>query len=246
MNDELFERYLSGDLSADEVEQLEARLLADEALAAELTAFVQAQAAIEVAGNAVLKEKLLAGSPDTEQQDPSRRLKRLWIPLAAAAAIVLLVVLLLPGKSPTPDALFDAYYERPEGVMIRGDRDSLNVVWKVAAEAYAGNDFATAEAQYELLIGTDFSRQGQCAYYAAICELEQNKTEEADVHFQSSYLSGSQLSAKVTWYRALGRLKAGKVDQARSILTGITQDTTHDYYLEAQELLKSLPASTTE
>ena len=135
MNTELLYAYLDGELNPEEAARLEARLAADPALAAELAALRQIDAALDaLPGHEVtddFTERVVAVAR------PRRGiLLRLGLPLAAAAALAL-AVFLPPADEPAP--LADAPTFTTE--------EHLDYVWEADGETFGSLSLNELEGQ---------------------------------------------------------------------------------------------------
>ena len=134
MNTEQLYAYLDGELNQKEAARLEARLAADPALAAELAALRQVDAALDaLPGHEVsdaFTERVAAAAR------PRRGiLLRLGLPLAAAA--LALAVFLPPADEPTP----------PADVPTFTTEEHLDYVWEADGETFGSLSLNELEGQ---------------------------------------------------------------------------------------------------
>ena len=138
---DLVGRYLDGQASAEEVAQLEARMLADAPLRAEFLACARVDAAMR---------KALQGGGAPAMLIPSRETRlpvwlNRWMPVAAAAAMLVTGFLVLSGPE------ISKRLERRDAVARFGQLDSCR--WMDPATQVLGGDGIAAGQRVELAAG---------------------------------------------------------------------------------------------
>lgn len=138
---DLVGRYLDGQASAEEVAQLEARMLADAPLRAEFLACARVDAAMRKALQSGGALAML--NPSRESRPPVWRSR--WLPLAAAAAMLLAGFLVLSSPE------ISKRLERRAAVARFGQLDSCR--WMDPATQVLGGDGVAAGQRVELAAG---------------------------------------------------------------------------------------------
>ena len=240
------DRYLRGEMAAEEKKGFEQQLDTDTGLAAELDFQRDTVAGINLDGSQSLKEQLQAVEAGLVSERTTAASKKAvhiklttWMAIAASLlTVVLLGYLLLPG-TPDTEAMFVAYYEPYPNIINPARRSGggdTETILEQAVRSYEAEDYKQAVALFEQ--GTDPS-VGHTFYQAAsylglgqsadaIPLLQQVAQEDQSVFYEAGL-----------WYLALSHLKEGNTAEAKTHLTALTE-RGNDYATEAEEVLSSL------
>jgi TolA-binding protein len=237
-NLERIDRYLSGQMEAEEKRAFDAEAVANPQLAEELALqrdmndFLRRKDRRDV-----LQSQLKDIGGDyfkTEQetakivQMPRRRM-RFMIAASAAAVIALLLVwqFLL---SPT---LYDQYAEYAP--LALAEKSATTVTdWSQTEAAFNTGDYKTAETQLNQYL-TEHPNDQLARLYLGICKMELDKLAEAQQIFQGFATADASIKDYADW---LSYLKAGDTATCQAILQEITPASS--LYGRAQDLLKNL------
>jgi tetratricopeptide (TPR) repeat protein len=231
-------RYLQGKMSPEEQADFEARFQEDLELKAEVEEQLSAYAAIRLTGLEEEKARLRQLGAAVQARPPAfaGQRPRRWLAIAAAVTLLLALSFLLWPTQPepqSPEQLFAQYYEVPAApeTMALTDTDSLMNL----AHGYfnKGKYEQATELYVELARKRD---RAEAWRYLGLSLLAQDEPLEAIQAFQHDY----ELPETTEWYRALAYLKAGKIPEAKVVLTDIINDPDHFYRDKAQELREAL------
>lgn len=237
---ELFERYLSQKMSAQERQDFEARLAGEVDLSQNLADFREAREAIDLYTEERLKsqfrEQYLAEKASVVKPLRSRR----WM-YAVAAAVVLLVAVLIGDRLLNPnltsEQLYAQNYQMPP-LNVRGEsEDPLDAISLKMDQG----DFETAIEDLQALLGdSSFQRQPAAWLRTGLSYMELKKWPlAADAFAQVD--SSSPLVHQARWFAALTALQRGQIEETKSLLEQIlTESRDVDLKTQATELLEDL------
>ncbi|WP_445731026.1 tetratricopeptide repeat protein [Mariniflexile sp.] len=234
----LFENYLLGELSKEEIIAFEARLENDSKFNEsfktykELSSFLEHKFENETISTAFQNNlKNISKAYFEKQEAPKKRFKP-W-QYAMAATIALLIGITVFNNLSTPDYGDYANYDSIS-LTVRGEQDAL---LKTAENAFNTKDYAKAEAAFKSLMVLE-KDNAELQFYRAIANLELNKFETAESLLTSLSKGQSAYKYKAIWYLALSSLKQKEYDACLEILKTIPEDA--DDYNKAQKLIKKL------
>lgn len=246
---ELIEQYLQGELKGEALANFEQQMQVDEELREE----VQAQREVhELLGDtelAALDEKLTAirgefeaaeiktDKPEAVKEVKLNPYRRLWLVAAAVLTLAIAYLGFFREQNLTGPELFTAYYEPyPADVISRANPEDVTIVEK-AILLYAEENYAEAE----FLLGVILDPDTRVYFYHGLCLLNQGEDEPALEKLTMAAIDDNsvyQMPAK--WYAALLLLRLDKPDEARELLTLISQSASGKYQNLADELLEDL------
>lgn len=240
-----FERYLNQELSPDEQTRLEDRLRNEPELGQALQTFVQAHAAIQAQGDALLKAKLIQQGHSLLARKPGqvRPMRRYWLIAAAAVVLLLLGTFLLPrffaGPASLPE-LYLAQFERPTMPMTQtrsSEEANLSAQWTEAALAFEAENYSVAVAALQSYLQS--RNDSEAFFFLGVSQLMLQQAIPAAESFQA--ISPESASyPKAQWYLALSYLQADDLSASRTQLQTIAQDSSHYRHEQAATLLKKL------
>lgn len=240
-NIERIDRYLNGQMEAEEKQAFDAEVAADAQLAAELALqkdmidFLRRkdhrsllQNELKVIGSDYFKT---TQEPAKVVQMPRRRLR--WIMAASAAAVI---ALLLVWQFLLPSNLYNKYAAYAP-LSLAEKSATTTVDWSTTEAAFNSGDYKTVETQLTQYL-SEHPNDQLANLYLGICKMELNKLEEARQIFQSFANADASMKDYADWYLALSYLKAGDETSCQQVLQAITPVSSR--YDQAQALLKEL------
>ncbi|MEN3323522.1 hypothetical protein VP395_07270 [Mariniflexile soesokkakense] len=236
----LFENYLLGNLSKEDVIAFENRLESDSKFKEsfntyiELTSFLKDKFEGEVASNAFQNNlKNISQSYFEKQEAPKKQMRfKPWL-YATAASVVLLISIVLFNNLSAPVYQDYANYDSIS-LTIRGEQDAL---LHTAENAFNNKDFAKAEEAFKSLMVLD-KDNAELQFYSAVSNIELDKFEKAEILLANLIKGQSVFKNKAIWYLALSNLKQKEFDDCLEILKTIPEGA--DDYDRAQKLIKKL------
>lgn len=240
---DLLERYAQGELSPEEREALERRIVADPEFAAEARLTAEALSALKAEAKAADKAKLAAiwqsvGSEEVHYRELQWWKKRNFLPIAAAILLLAVVgaVFLFRQTSPSPKSIFEELYKPfPAEPLVR----KRNPDYDEGMRRYRNGDYEAAAGHFRRPIGVD-SLDASRHLYLGNCALVLEDFNSAMVSFDSTALLGGPAHMDhVDWYRALTRLRMGEVALAKTMFEKIASEGG-PYAASAREALEEL------
>jgi hypothetical protein len=226
------ERYLSGEMSEQELAAFSLKLSTDEELAAEVAVMKMAresigrQAATE-AEVAELRKVMGEAAGALPQRKPV--IKQLWFRLAGAGVAAALALLLWLNW-PQDGTLYHQYAEHPRLAMVqRGNDDGPDLVIALEA-AFNGEDYLNAGQLIEDYAAAN-GWNSELRLFAGICQLEQQQYSAAEEQFSLLYQGESANKWAGAWYLALTYLQAAEAGNKSA-------------YRQCEQVLREIPAGT--
>lgn len=242
----LLDKLLNGTASEPEQQELEEAAKTNSALADALAEHLHARATIRVAGEAALKDKLMAAWEEeeekTEKPIPEIQPYRRWVALAAMLiGAVLLFYFLRPSSVGQTDYLA-SYVNVPPTVTMRGvESNELTSKWIEGETAYQKKNYLEAiEVFEELKLQPQLANhQGKLSIMLGLSYLQSRKYPKAIQTF-TAVQKDNPLFEEAEWLLGLTHLKAGQQKEARRVLDRIANAMSHFKKEEAGKLLKTL------
>lgn len=236
----LFEDYISGKLSKDEVLSFESRLKSDSEFEKsfntykELSGFLEHEFGNEEESTSFKDNlKSISDSYFEDKTTSKKVIKFNFYKYAVAASVALLIGFFIYNQFNNPTYNDFMTYDEVS-LTVRGSQDDIKTK---AEEAFNKKNFSEAETYFTQLLEQDNSNK-EIQLYKGITLLEQDKFDEADALFGKLSQDTSAFKNKATWYLALSKLKQKEFDECMTILKTIPEDA--DDYKQAQKLLKKL------
>jgi tetratricopeptide (TPR) repeat protein len=236
----LFENYLLGALSKEEINAFELRLETDSKFKEsfitykELSTFLEHKFENEEASTAFQNNLKNISKTYFEKQDAPKKAIRFKIwQYAMAASVALLIGITMFDNFSSPVYEDFANYNSIS-LTVRGEQDAL---LKTAENAFNTKDFAKAEAAFESLLVADKDNV-ELQFYRAVSSIELDNFEMAESALISISKGQSAYKNKAIWYLALSKLKQEEYDDCLGILKTIPEDA--EDYNKAQKLIKKL------
>lgn len=234
----LIDRYLAGELSAEERKSFEERIKNDSDFAEKVLLYrsVTENLRSNFSGQEEekrLRETLLAISEEEISGKSARVVSLRWYHWAAAASIALLAVIWFYTDTRTLPQYSQYAFHEPLALAERGD-DSLKYRAEVAFNS--GNYHQSIDYFNELLEHDPQNRELQL--YKGIGLIELGKFQDAELILNDVRNSDSVYKDKATWYLALSALKQKDYTKCKTLLEQLPEDS--EDYARAKELLKKL------
>ncbi|MFK7924182.1 MAG: hypothetical protein AB8H47_19645 [Bacteroidia bacterium] len=241
MSDEiliLLSKYLHGDLSPAEKEAIEARILAEPAVAEALKELTLSEQSIQAKGDQLLKAKLDQKGHKLMQNRPQKSLK-LWPWIAAAAAIALLFSLyfLNPfSQGPQWQEMAEAF---PLPSTPTSVRDNLDLPQKrqKGSEQYLKLQNRAAINHWRPYLQDTSDVEIQFYIGIAYWQIAQHDSAQ---YFLSQVPQASSLYQRASWYQVALCVDSKDIDCLKTQLSNISQQNGHYKQSTAQEWLKQL------
>ena len=192
------------------------------------------------------QERTLETSQEESEEKGSVFISQKKWYLAAAAAVILLIVSYVFLYRPPPSdpiAIFETYYQPYPNILkpkVRGEVPIGDTSREKAYMAYDDGDFKKAiEYFQEALTAQDDAEKDFILLYLGNCYLSMDSASAAkDILLLID--EQSNLANQAKWYLGLAYLKLEDLDNARSMLNSLTQDSTNSYYEDANQILRKI------
>ena len=234
------ELYLAGELSAQERELLEQRLLTDVALQEELNLQKEMIAFLKAKEKARLKEELNKLWAEQPQQQPISLWRKLpaWTRIAAVLLpIALLAALFFLFPQVNKEELLAEHLAKPYPItVVKGAPLEEDSLYRLATIAYQQDDFTSSALHFQALF--NFSGKEEHAFYWGLSLLYQKPSDPAAAlqALDNVFKNTSLYTEQARWYAALAALKMEDEEKASYYLKQMS-GARHWKAKEARELL---------
>ena len=245
---QLIDRKLSHELTETEEQVFVQRLARDEDFARQ---YAFALAAIEALQEQPLRDEIRSWTTQSETISPEVRPSKAITPFppkkqlpphwyAIAATVLLLIglgVWYLNSQSATPESLYETYYTvYPADPVLRGEPTAD---YSQAMQYYREGQYAQAIPLFEALYQAD-STDEWVALFLGNSYLNTDEPEQATRYFEQVAASEDMIVRQYgQWYLALSYLKSNHLDQARVLLTPLSEKPGI-FQKKAQAMLREL------
>ena len=243
MNDQdyiLFETYLKGELSREELTVFESRLKTDlefnEAFNSykEISSFLEYKFQNEEASNEFTKNlEKISNSYFNKVEIKNKGKTFQFYKYAIAASIILLFSVFIFNQFSNPTYSDFSNYDTIS-LTVRGDNDAA---FKKAENAFNIKDFKNAKKAFTELINND-SNNSELKLYSAISSIELGDFASAEALLEDLKEGNSVFKNKAIWFLALSKLKQNDNKACAEILKTIPEEAEN--YNQANKLLKRL------
>ena len=245
---ELIDAKLSGELSAEDLEDFDLDLQNDPELNAEFELHKEIDEAIQESEVIELRQKLdLVHDLTQNKKQPGllRTILRHKLSRIAAASFVVLLIFtslslyfLRPDSNISNDSLFKIYYQPDAAMLIRGT-NSQNATLIQAFQKYEKKDYPAALELFSQVLDTD-RENIPVQFYSGISNIELEDYENALIPFKIIIDHKQNLYVeRAEWYAALCYLILNKDDIALNLFRKISLSNSF-YKDKAHEILKSI------
>ena len=240
---ELFEKYLTDELTAPEKVAFETRINNDPEFAETFHTYKDIQTTLTAressrAGETALRKNLDTLADEyidgkTEKTAKVIPLKRAYLWAAASVIIILGTLYIFTQEFGDPSYAQYSHHE-PLALATRGQQDSL---FMVAENTFNKEDYTTATRALEAIVQKD-PENAKAKLYLAIACIETEQYDRAGTLLSEIQKGTSVFQHQATWYLALSYLKQEKKEACRAALKEIPEES--DRYTQARELLEKL------
>ncbi|MEO7977350.1 tetratricopeptide repeat protein [Flavobacterium sp.] len=232
-----FDHYLQNEMTVEERNLFESRLLNDEALAAEFNTFKEVQFQLDSKfgieeEREAFKQNLSRIADDHFNKNKTKVISLQPWYYAAAASVALLFGLFFFNQNSNPEF---ADYNHPEQAYFT-ERGNTVLELKQAEDAFNSRNYKTAIPLFETILKENKTTEIQ--YFYGISLLEENQFVKAETVFKELKSGTSVYKNKATWSLALSKLKQKDYKDCKEILLTIPSDFEH--YDQVEKLLKEL------
>jgi hypothetical protein len=253
---ERIELYLSGNMTADEVREIENEMLHDAELREDVEAYrtifegFDGLHAEQFAERLKQWEKNLTPVQSLPPSGPETRLGMSWLTGMAASLLLLVLplgalVYLSNTSGPTRGDLFAQYFAPAPNVVanaLRNDSElgELERARIHAMRAYDERDFQRASVDLEAFVAAH-PGEHRIRFHWGVSLLAQRRSKEAlNVFEMLRPHSDMYYDDDLGWFKALSLLDLHRIADCRDALGQIVADSDHSHRKDAEELLKSL------
>ncbi|MEL6559658.1 MAG: hypothetical protein AAFQ94_15810 [Bacteroidota bacterium] len=235
------ERYLSGEMNADELNAFEESIRNDRELENEVALHREiATAALE---NDVIEFREIVNSAISENSEEPVFLQqnnRKYLLIAASISLLLLALwgVSTQLKTPTSQELYSSYYE-PYDDLITGRSDKL--ADERLSEFMSFYNSGQYDSGIALIKEINIAEKPLLQLYTGICFLNTNQFDQAINHFTQVSANGGMLGKQGLWYLAMAQLKNNDLEKATESLKIIISSGENSLYnAKAIELLEKI------
>ena len=247
---EQIEKFLAGELSGDDLKQVEEKYQTDPSFKMEVDLQEAAHKVVEISGDLALKEKLRAieaelNASSQKKAEHQYTSKNLFLRVAAVIVVLFASVIIFNVlQPPTPKALFSEHFETYRApVNTRSQNAPLSEQWQQASQLYRTEDFGSAAEAFEEIL-KDHQQEANYLvhFYLAMSYLSKENTEaeKAISHFKIVFQTDNDHHQQAHWYLALAYLSLENEKAARVELNKLLQQHNRFKKQEAQEILHEL------
>lgn len=170
----------------------------------------------------------------------SQNEKRRFLLVAVSVTLVIVTsvgVYLMNG--PSSGSLYNEYYSTSDLPSLV-QRNVESTTLEEATLEFEGGDFGDALVLYEKYRMETPEPRPEAYLYEGMSQLELDDFEGAVKSFDRFINSNSVDRLKGLWFKALAYLKAEDIQNARAVLSNITEDSSNFNYQKARKLLEKL------
>jgi len=213
---EYIDRYLSGDLSKEEVQLFEKQMEEDAELKQSVQEVIRAKAASYLAG----REKWVGEMNQKFDQHLGPRRFNFW-PLLLAAVVAIFLVLtglwwFQQKNTLSPGEIYAQVYTVPGAPEYRGDAQDLDSLLAHAYTSFNSKAYEEALSTFDILLSReDLQKRGEVLFFKGIALLETEQNEDA-LTILSEVTGAYEESAQ--FYSAITLLKRGEISSSRAAL----------------------------
>lgn len=238
--EELLEKYFTGALLENEVDEFNALLESDIEFKKEFDFQNDLKQVIKTKKRIELKE-LLNSYEDTvkEEVNRSKPYQGSWLKIAASFLILISAGAYFFNTNfvTSNEDLFNEFYETYPNTtypIVRGGEAVNKTLDYKAYEAYERGDYTSAVQFFEKMVNDTNSK-----FYLGLSYLNEQKLVSAIPIFESIIAKNLKFKDEANWYLALAYVKQGKVDEAKEVLKDIISLQSFNY-AKAKELLQEI------
>ncbi len=234
------ERYIRGEMSADEASDFEQRLEKDTELKDMFRSTLAAYKVVEEAGRQDLKYNMWSYENTPKKQKKSVKFGKRQLVAIAASIVILIGVLavLNRGGSMTISEVYDTYYEPFDPpFVIRDNSGGGSENWNKAVQHFYAGNYDEALRYFE--IAEDNIHFTVVEFYQGLSYLQMDHPDYSNAlyYLNEVRLEQSEYKEQANWYYGLTLLKNKQKNEAREVFREIARQRTYNHR-KAKEILK--------
>lgn len=237
------EKYVRGELSAEEKKAFENKLKNDPALAQELASFRKDELIIKSAARKKIRDDAQIAFEKSNKKSGKRvvMLRR----IAVAAGFLLIIVgglwwMNSPTNVSSPDQLYAQHFTLPPSPALRSGGDAAtDQKWEQAISFYSENNLTAAIPVFRELLTDEFFTKKETAKLLLATSLMAKENYGKALEVLKGINPESSYKEDAEWYQALALFKLGKTDEAKNAFYEIASKSKHYKKEEAGEFLKN-------
>lgn len=240
------EKYVAGDLSAEELQQFNKKLVEEQGFAEKVKEYSLLINGIDEAGKMNFTNKLSTWEDEIQAKENSSNhkvisFKKYWLYAASFILPIIGVTLYLYFNQhvpPSDQELYSAYFSPYENILTsRSDADSDTLL--AGLNAYNLGLYDVAIQNFETYVKAHPTANGT-KFYLGVSYLANNQTQNAISVLSDIIDSNSTFKNTAEWYLALAYLKENQHMQAQQLLILISKNSQHEFFEKAIELLDKM------
>ncbi|WP_397363755.1 tetratricopeptide repeat protein [Olleya sp. R77988] len=243
----LFENYLSGNLSAEEIAKFENKINTDEAFKQAFTIYKDLSANLEheianhenttsFKANLESISNKYFNKENSETKTVTTKKTFSLYKFAVAASIALLMGFFVYNQFSGGANYTDFNNHGTLDFGVRGEEGNVGLLIKTT-KAFNNKEYEKAKEYLEELLQDD-PENVEYNFYYAITNIELDAFEKAETTLNSIKEGDSAYNNRATWYLALSKLKQDKKAECLALLRQIPEDA--DDYHQVKKLLEEL------
>lgn len=238
---EKIDKFLSGEMNAEEKTSFEEQIEKDEALREEVALHQDVRLGIGKHQEADLKNKLQQKEAELRQKDDTGKTgksgKIFWWTAMAAGISLLLVAFFWLFSEDSTQALYAEYYRPYPNVVAPIDRAQPSTINENPYQLYEAGQYAEAIPLFEEQLEQE--AVPVVHFYLGLSYLETQQVSMAIEQLKTAAKANHNLSTAARWYLGLGYLQAGEEEEASAIFSQLA-GSENDFQEKAQEILEEL------
>jgi anti-sigma-K factor RskA len=235
----LIERYIAGELDAQEQKAFEERIKSDADFSEKVGLYRSASEHLAARFRNEDAERILAKNLThiAENHLPADKSDNVislrWYHWAVAASIAIVCIVLFTSSPNKPE--YSAYAEHaPLALTVRGENDSIK---QQAEQAFNAKNYEQALLHLNQLLEAD-KNNTELQLFKGIAVMELDRAEEADAIFNTIRNSTTSYNDKALWYQGLNALKQKDYERCKTLLKELPESS--EDYTKAQEIINDL------
>lgn len=234
---ELIDRYLSNQLSDEDLTSFNEKLTQDHELRKELSLQMEIKEAILEESVIDFRAKVAQAISDKKQKSSYA----LFYRVAASISVVLVASVFIYNSlfnKSTPEAIFDKYFQPYDNlVSVRNDEEVTSDISK-AMTHYDKGEYRKALDGFQ---STNYHNGDLVALYMGVCYVYLDKLDSAQLSLSVSTNDKSKMSYyPALYYKGLIHLKNKDLEKAKSVFSDLKKGGTNPYKTYAAEILNEL------
>lgn len=237
----LIDRHLRGELSADEIRDVDRRLAEDKAFAELHEDLRHIEKGLQLAELSRALGVIQQAEEAAKGNGTGRTILgwRLWLPIAASVSLIVVAAWFFLTKATKPEELFAQYFEVYPNVEAPIYRDSSVAdslpAKDLAFRHYAEEDFEGAIALFESIAEPDEGTR----FYLGMSYLAKGDAGKAIEVFQNLRSEAVDYKTQIDWFLALAFIKNDDAQNAAALLKELAASGTA-YEERSRAILKAL------